>query len=145
MTACWWKLGRPVKLVLGSYRNIKLTTPEDMIVAAALLEALPGAVSRTGAHAETSGWVDMMFISWWKAAPDSGRCCCPHEKGLGPSDADVLLHAVMDAAWGAGLGDRSQYFPDTDPKWRQTELLRQVGSIIASVQTRKPIISTSTA
>ena len=45
-----------------------------------------------------------------------GGVCVPHEKGLlGHSDADVLLHAVMDAVLGAlGEGDIGRHFPDTD-------------------------------
>ena len=55
----------------------------------------------------------------------------PYELGLdGHSDADVLLHAVMDALLGAaGLGDIGRHFPDTDPKYKgadSLELLRQV-------------------
>ena len=43
----------------------------------------------------------------------------PHEKGLlGHSDADVLIHALIDALLGAcAMGDIGQHFPDTDPKW----------------------------
>ena len=44
----------------------------------------------------------------------------PYEKGLlGHSDADVLVHAVMDALLGAAaLGDIGEHFPDTDPAYR---------------------------
>lgn len=59
----------------------------------------------------------------------------PYEKGLlGHSDADVLVHAVMDALLGAAaLGDIGQHFPDTDPKYEgisSIELLRHVGSLL---------------
>ena len=59
----------------------------------------------------------------------------PYERGLlGHSDADVLLHAVMDALLGAAaLGDIGQHFPDTDPKYKgisSIELLKRVGSLI---------------
>lgn len=61
----------------------------------------------------------------------------PFEMGLdGHSDADVLVHAVMDAMLGAlALGDIGKHFPDTDPAYKgadSIELLRQVGRIIAS-------------
>jgi 2-C-methyl-D-erythritol 2,4-cyclodiphosphate synthase len=44
----------------------------------------------------------------------------PHAKGLdGHSDADVLMHAVCDAIFGAiGEGDIGHFFPNTDPRWR---------------------------
>ena len=46
----------------------------------------------------------------------------PYEKGLlGHSDADVLLHAVMDALLGAAaLGDIGKHFPDTDPQYKES-------------------------
>ena len=61
----------------------------------------------------------------------------PGEAGLkGHSDADVLIHAVIDALLGAAaLGDIGSHFPDTDPKWRDadsSELLAQVVKEIRS-------------
>ena len=59
----------------------------------------------------------------------------PYEKGLlGHSDADVLLHAVMDALLGAaGLGDIGQHFPDSDPAYKgisSIKLLEEVGQLL---------------
>ena len=59
----------------------------------------------------------------------------PFEKGLlGHSDADVLLHAIMDSLLGAfALGDIGKYFPDSDEKYRgisSVELLKEVRNII---------------
>lgn len=50
----------------------------------------------------------------------------PYEKGLlGHSDADVLIHAIMDALIGAmGLGDIGKHFPDTDPAYKGANSLR---------------------
>ena len=59
----------------------------------------------------------------------------PYEKGLlGHSDADVLVHAVMDSLLGAlALGDIGKHFPDTDPKYKGADsivLLRYVNELI---------------
>lgn len=59
----------------------------------------------------------------------------PYEKGLlGHSDADVLLHAIMDALLGAAaLGDIGKHFPDTDPAYKgisSIKLLEHVGKLI---------------
>ena len=59
----------------------------------------------------------------------------PYEKGLlGHSDADVMLHAVMDALLGAAaLGDIGLHFPDTDPKYKgasSIKLLEHVGRLL---------------
>ena len=78
----------------------------------------------------------------------------PWEKGLlGHSDADVLIHAVMDALLGAAaLGDIGKHFPDTDPVYKGissvkllvhvTELLKQngysIGNVDATIIAQKP-------
>ena len=78
----------------------------------------------------------------------------PHDKGLqGHSDADVLLHAVMDALLGAlALGDIGQHFPDSDERYRgadSRQLLRHVhekvrelgfavGNLDCTVQAQRP-------
>lgn len=59
----------------------------------------------------------------------------PYEKGLlGHSDADVLLHAIMDALLGAAaLGDIGKHFPDTDPAYKgisSVKLLTHVGRLL---------------
>ncbi len=59
----------------------------------------------------------------------------PYEKGLlGHSDADVLLHAIMDALLGAAaLGDIGKHFPDTDPAYKGADslaLLAKVGELL---------------
>ena len=59
----------------------------------------------------------------------------PYEKGLlGHSDADVLLHAIMDSLLGAAaLGDIGKHFPDTDPKYKGADsikLLEFVGELL---------------
>ena len=61
----------------------------------------------------------------------------PYELGLlGHSDADVLLHAIMDALIGASaLGDIGKHFPDTDPKYKgisSIELLKHVGNLLST-------------
>lgn len=60
----------------------------------------------------------------------------PYEKGLlGHSDADVLLHAIMDSLLGASaLGDIGKHFPDTDPRFKgisSIKLLKEVGKLLS--------------
>ena len=64
-----------------------------------------------------------------------GGVTIPYEKGLlGHSDADVLLHAIMDALLGAAaLGDIGKHFPDTDSQYKGVSsmiLLEQVGKLL---------------
>ena len=59
----------------------------------------------------------MMCTGWWHGRPlVLGGVVVEYEKGLeGHSDADVLLHALIDALLGAaGLGDIGTYFPSSD-------------------------------
>ena len=72
----------------------------------------------------------------------------PYEKGLlGHSDADVLLHAIMDALLGAAaMGDIGKHFPDTDPKYEGVSslgLLKQVGQLLEEEYLSKDILTTS--
>ena len=64
-----------------------------------------------------------------------GGVTIPYEKGLlGHSDADVLLHAIMDSLLGASaLGDIGKHFPDTDSKYKgisSVSLLKEVGKLL---------------
>ena len=111
--------GHPVYLVQGSPDNIKLTSPEDLRMVNGMLSPRVG----TGfdAHrlvAERELWLGGVKI--------------PYEKGLlGHSDADVALHALMDALLGAAaLGDIGKLFPDQDPAFKGISsvlLLKEVG------------------
>jgi 2-C-methyl-D-erythritol 2,4-cyclodiphosphate synthase len=62
----------------------------------------------------------------------------PHDRGLvGHSDADVMLHALMDALLGAaGLGDIGQHFPDTDPAYRGADSLALLEAVMQAVRGR---------
>lgn len=108
------RLGVPVRLTEGDRRNLKLTTPEDIAMAEALLNAAPPLPAlRVGQGYDVH-----------RLVPDRTLVLCgvtvPHALGLlGHSDADVALHALMDAMLGAmALGDIGQHFPDTDERYR---------------------------
>ncbi len=120
--------GIPVKVVPGSVNNIKLTAPEDLPRARTILG---GAVSsmRVGYGYDVHCLV-----------PERDLILCgvsvPYELGLlGHSDADVALHALMDAMLGAcALGDIGAHFPDTDERYRGVSsllLLKETVRILA--------------
>ncbi len=106
------RLGQPVQLVLGDRRNIKLTTPEDMLMAETLLNSSQPAL-RVG-----QGYDVHQLVEGRKLVLCGVEV--PHSLGLlGHSDADVALHALMDAMLGAAaLGDIGRHFPDTDERYR---------------------------
>jgi len=117
------RLGHPVYVSRGEAQNVKITTPDDLTRAESWLLA-PSCLYRVGqgfdVHRLTRGRKLVL-----------GGVTIPHELGLqGHSDADVALHALMDALLGAGaLGDIGQHFPDTDPQYQDAdskELLRHI-------------------
>lgn len=119
-------LGLPVHLTEGSRGNIKLTTPEDLTMAESLLSPLPALRIGEGydVHAFAEGR-DLILCG----------VKIPHDRGLlGHSDADVAVHALMDALLGAlALGDIGQHFPDTDPAYKGADsvaLLRHVVGLL---------------
>lgn len=123
------RLGIPVKLVRGDYRNIKVTTPEDFRIAEALAGYKGGDNMRVGigydVHKLTEGRRLIL-----------GGVDIPHTHGLdGHSDADVLLHSIKDALLGAAaLGDIGRHFPDSDGSYKGISslvLLAKVREILA--------------
>lgn len=111
--------GGTVQLVQGDYANYKITTQEDLREERAM---------RIGhgydVHKLTPGRKLIL-----------GGVDIPHTQGLlGHSDADVLVHAVMDALLGAAaLGDIGQHFPDTDAQYKGADsiaLLRCVALLL---------------
>lgn len=131
------RIGQKVYLVEGNYSNIKITTEEDLIVGQAIVENqqktfLEGE-HKQGNYTIGTGYDVHQLIEGRKLV--LGGVEIPYEKGLlGHSDADVLLHAIMDALLGAAaLGDIGRHFPDNDPAYKgisSLELLKKVGEAI---------------
>ncbi len=139
--------GARVRLTPGDYRNFKLTTPEDLVLARAMVGERSSCVTRIGngydVHQLTEGRALIL-----------GGVNIPFERGLlGHSDADVLTHAVMDALLGAAaLGDIGRLFPDNDPQYQGADSLKlltavcravgeagyQIGNIDATVMAQRP-------
>ncbi len=130
------RMGAPVRVVPGNAENIKITTPADLAIAERLLArrdeagAFPGVGFGYDVHRLVPG--RRLYL---------GGVEIPHETGLlGHSDADVLLHAIMDALLGAaGLGDIGRHFPDNDPAYggiSSVELLAQVKARLSAAGLR---------
>lgn len=113
------RAGIRVAVADGDYANIKITTREDIPME-----------NRVG-----TGFDVHKFETGRKLI--LGGVDIPYEKGLaGHSDADVLVHALMDALLGAAaLGDIGRHFPDTDPKYAgisSLKLLAHVNELLGS-------------
>ncbi|RIA56498.1 bifunctional 2-C-methyl-D-erythritol 4-phosphate cytidylyltransferase/2-C-methyl-D-erythritol 2,4-cyclodiphosphate synthase [Dichotomicrobium thermohalophilum] len=103
--------GMRVALAMGSERNLKITSREDMALAESLIAQ--GAETRVGTGFDVHAFGPGDTV-WLCGVP------IPHERGLvGHSDADVGLHALTDAILGAlAAGDIGAHFPPSDPQWR---------------------------
>ena len=115
--------GHCVRLVLGSPDNIKLTSPEDLRMVNGMLTPRVG----TGFDAHRLAEGRELWL---------GGVRVPYQMGLlGHSDADVALHALMDALLGAAaMGDIGKLFPDKDPQYKGISsilLLKEVGKRLA--------------
>ena len=141
------KAGRPVFLTMASGDNMKITTPGDQEMAEAILRKRQSAASLSAASASQVITVPVYRPGFrigqgydvHRLVPGRklilGGVEIPWEKGLlGHSDADVLLHAITDALFGAlALGDIGTHFPDTDPAYKgadSRELLRKAVEIL---------------
>lgn len=121
------RAGTSVHIVPSGPYNLKLTTPGDVALASALVAA--SSTARVG-----QGWDAHRLVPGRPLV--LGGVSIPHEAGLlGHSDADVAIHALMDALLGAAaLGDIGMAFPDSDPAYKgisSLELLRRVAAMLA--------------
>lgn len=118
--------GIPVRVVAGNERNDKITRPEDLRVAEALL--LEEYAMKIGHGFDAHRLVPGRKLILGGVAID-------YELGLeGHSDADVVAHALTDALLGAlGAGDIGRHFPDTDPRYKGIDsllLLAEVNNLV---------------
>lgn len=124
-------LGHPVRVVEGEVGNIKITTPEDLAWAGWWMQHRAGGQMQKSSVRVGQGY-DVHRLEAGRALV-LGGVNIPFERGLaGHSDADVLIHAIMDALLGAaGLGDIGRLFPDTDLSYQGISsllLLQEVGA-----------------
>jgi 2-C-methyl-D-erythritol 4-phosphate cytidylyltransferase/2-C-methyl-D-erythritol 2,4-cyclodiphosphate synthase len=124
--------GHSVQIVEGESSNIKITTPEDLVMAEAIAREIDDgrdADPRIGTGYDLHRLVEGRPLIL-------GGVTIPFERGLlGHSDADAVCHAATDAILGAAAaGDIGRHFPDTDERWKgasSIELLRQASAIVA--------------
>jgi 2-C-methyl-D-erythritol 4-phosphate cytidylyltransferase/2-C-methyl-D-erythritol 2,4-cyclodiphosphate synthase len=123
------RLGVPVHVVEGDSRNVKITTPDDLVSAREAARGVPRGLMRIG-----NGY-DLHRLVAGRPLILAG-VTIPFELGLdGHSDADIVCHAVTDAVLGAaGLGDIGRLFPDTDPKWKGADSIQLLKGAIARVR-----------
>jgi 2-C-methyl-D-erythritol 4-phosphate cytidylyltransferase / 2-C-methyl-D-erythritol 2,4-cyclodiphosphate synthase len=128
--------GEQPRLVPGAASNLKITTAEDLLLAAAILRSrhtsqARGAPMRIGSGFDVHAFGPGDFLML-------GGVRVPHSRGVvAHSDGDVVLHALCDALLGAaGLGDIGQHFRDTDSRWRGADSRRFVAAVLAMLRER---------
>jgi 2-C-methyl-D-erythritol 4-phosphate cytidylyltransferase/2-C-methyl-D-erythritol 2,4-cyclodiphosphate synthase len=127
--------GHPVSVFDGEQGNVKLTTGDDFLRAEAIRAAALADV-RTGngfdVHAFAEG--DHVML---------GGVRIPHSRGVtGHSDADVALHALVDAILGAlAEGDIGLHFPPSDPQWKGAASDRFLAFACERVRARRGMIA----
>src|SRR5262245_464089 len=124
------RAGHPVYIVEGEASNIKITTPDDLRFAEALVGGTPKP-ARTGRAG--TGYDLHRLIEGRPLV--IGGVTIPSDRGpLGHSDGDVACHAATDAILGAAcLGDIGRHFPDSDPRWKNAnslDLLARAAAIV---------------
>lgn len=121
------KAAIPVILVEGAETNIKITRPEDLLLAEKILQQRQPDL-RIG-----HGYDAHRFAEDRKLV--LGGITVPHSHGLaGHSDADVLTHALCDALLGAlGLGDIGRHFPDSEAQFAGIYSIRLLERVIGLV------------
>jgi 2-C-methyl-D-erythritol 4-phosphate cytidylyltransferase/2-C-methyl-D-erythritol 2,4-cyclodiphosphate synthase len=108
------KAGLSVAITPGDEANIKITTAGDFARAERLMEDRMDIRTGNGYDVHRFGPGDHVMLC---------GVAVPHERGLqGHSDADVALHTVTDAIYGAlAAGDIGTHFPPSDPQWKGAE------------------------
>ena len=130
-------LGEPVYIVDGDEMNIKITTPSDLGRAEQLIKERGNDTVADNAAAAAITSIPRVGMGYDVHAFAENRKLIlggvdiPHDCGLlGHSDADVLIHAVMDALLGAAaLGDIGKHFPDTDVRYKGISSLLLLGHV----------------
>lgn len=126
------KSGHKVKIVPSSYENLKITTPEDIVMAEAILAQRQGSRRRTavGFGFDIHKLVEGREL--WLAGVK-----IPGPKGLlGHSDGDAVLHAAGDAVLGAlGAGEIGIMFPPDNPKIKGISSRDIIAAVMAKVMT----------
>lgn len=135
------RLGRKVHVVESSYENFKVTTPEDLTLAEAILRARTAPSRGDGAIRAPVARVGMGYDIHKLVAGRPlmlGGIEIPHDKGLlGHSDGDAVLHAVCDALLGAaGLGEIGIAFPPDDPKFKGIDSKEILAHTLAKLDAR---------